>query len=596
MSGEALAVCAGHFTDGHLTMLTTTTAHFLRAFATVFALASVAGAAYAQAPSDADREAQRIQREQQELQRQQIERQRRKLPAPQSGLAAPEREVTSDNGGPCRDISAVNIGSAPNLPSADRSRIIKAYAGRCLRVHDIEQLMAQITNAYIGRGYVTTRVYLPQQDLSKGQLSVMVVEGVVEKISMNGQGSNRVSLAGALPGVQGEPLNLRDLEQGLDQINRLQSNHATLDIEPGTAAGTSRVVIHNERDHAFHFGATLDDMGGDTTGKHQAGVTGAYDSPLGLNDFASLTYRQGLPLNVSERYSRLGSFAYLIPYGYTTASLAYSRSDYSSFVHTASGADLQTTGDSAIASARVEQVAYRSRSSRVTLAASMTTKSSNNFLEGQLLSVSSRNLTIADLSLNYTTGLLGGVVSFEGGYSRGVKAMGSMHDAAGLAPDAPRAQFRRYNYSASYALPFRAGNLDASFSSSIVGQHALTALYGSEQILVGGIYSVRGYDKSSLAGDNGIVVRNELAVRFPINAGGNFRSSIRPYLGLDWGRTRMREGGTGTPEGALSGATLGVALSSNAMAFEIFTSHPLHLPSYMTREGSQTYFRFSMSL
>ena len=298
-------------------MRTTTTAHFLQAFATVLALASVAGAAHAQAPSDADREAQRIQREQQELQRQQIEQQRRKLPAPQSGLAAPEREVTADNGGPCRDISAVNIGSAPNLPPTDRSRIIKAYAGRCLRVHDIEQLMAEITNAYIGRGYVTTRVYLPQQDLSKGQLSVMVVEGVVEKISVHGQGGNRVSLASALPGVQGEPLNLRDLEQGLDQINRLQSNHATLDIEPGTAAGTSRVVIHNERDRAFHFGATLDDMGADTTGKHQAGVTGAYDSPLGLNDFASLTYRQGLPLNVSERYSRLGSFAYLIPYGYT---------------------------------------------------------------------------------------------------------------------------------------------------------------------------------------------------------------------------------------------------------------------------------------
>jgi hemolysin activation/secretion protein len=582
--------------DGHLTMRTTTTAHFLQAFATLIALGSVAGAAQAQAPSEADREAQRILREQQELQRQQIEQQRRKLPAPESGFTTPEREVTSGNGGPCRDISIVTLDSAPNLPPADRSRIIKSYAGRCLGVRDIEQLMADVTNAYIRRGYVTARVYLPQQDLSKGRLSVMVVEGAVEKISVNGEGRGGVSVAGAFPGVQGEPLNLRDLEQGLDQINRLQSNHATLDIEPGSAPGTSRVVIHNERDRAFHLGATLDDMGGDTTGKNQAGVTGAYDSPLGFNDFVSLTYRQGLPLNVGERYSRLGSFAYFIPHGYTTGSLAYSRSDYSSFVHTASGADLQTTGDSAIASARVDQVVYRSRSSRVTLAGSLTTKSSNNYLESQLLSVSSRNLTIADLSLNYTTGLLGGVVSFEGGYSRGLKAMGSLHDAEGLAPDAPRAQFRRYNYLASYALPFRAGPLDASFATSLIGQHALTALYGSEQMLVGGIYSVRGYNRNSLAGDNGVIVRNELAVRFPIYAGGNFQSSLRPYLGLDWGRTRMREDDTGTPEGALSGATLGVALTSNAVAVEVFTSRPLHVPSYMTREGNQTYFRFSMSL
>src|SRR5262245_40830609 len=123
--------------DGHLTMRTTTPAHFLQVFATVMALASGAGAAQAQTPSDADREAQRIQREQQELQRQQIEQQRRKLPAPESGLAAPEREVTSENGGACRDISVVTLEGVSNLPPADRNRIVSAYTGRCLRVHDI---------------------------------------------------------------------------------------------------------------------------------------------------------------------------------------------------------------------------------------------------------------------------------------------------------------------------------------------------------------------------------------------------------------------------------------------------------------------------
>ncbi len=101
------------------------------------------------------------------MQRQQIEQQRRKLPAPDSSLATPEREVPSDNGGPCRDISVVTLDGAANLPPAERTRIVQAYTGRCLRVHEIEQLMADITNAYIRRGYVTARVYLPQQDLQK---------------------------------------------------------------------------------------------------------------------------------------------------------------------------------------------------------------------------------------------------------------------------------------------------------------------------------------------------------------------------------------------------------------------------------------------
>jgi hemolysin activation/secretion protein len=174
--------------------------------------------------------------------------------------------------------------------------------------------------------------------------------------------------------------------------------------------------------------------------------------------------------------------------------------------------------------------------------------------------------------------------------------MGALDDADGLAPDSPRAQFRRYNYSASYMVPFRPAGLDASFSSSFFGQRALTALYGSEQMLVGGIYSVRGFDQTSLSGDNGFIWRNELSLRFPLNAGASLRSWVRPYLGFDYGRTRMREDNTGAPEGALSGATLGVAVSSGPVGFELFNSRPMHVPSFLKREGSQTYFRFSMSL
>ena len=281
----------------------------------------LAGAAHSQTQpgnpangNDASRAAERIQREQQELQRQQLEQQRRKLPAPGAVTATPDAEVATDgDAGPCREVGEITINSAPNLPAADRARITKAYVGRCLNVRDIEQLMADVTNAYIGRGYATTRVYLPQQDLSKGKLTLAVAEGVVEKITLAGKGANRISVGGAMPGVQGEPLNLRDLEQGLDQINRLQSNHATLDIVPGQAPGSSRIVVSNQAGRAFHFGASVDTLGQDSTGENQAGLSTSLDSPLGLNDYVNVLYRQSLPAHRGDRYSMLGSFSYLIP-------------------------------------------------------------------------------------------------------------------------------------------------------------------------------------------------------------------------------------------------------------------------------------------
>jgi hemolysin activation/secretion protein len=556
----------------------------------------MAASLHAQTAPDANRAAEQLQREQQQRQRQELDQQRRRLPAPRASDFDAEAQAVDRGELSCHDIREVRIGSAPNLAESERARLTKAYSGRCLDVHDIEQLMAEITNSYIRRGYVTTRVYLPEQDLAGGQLSLLVAEGVVEKISLTGRRTGRISLGSALPGLEGELLNLRDLEQGLDQINRLQSNRATLDIEPGSAPGTSRIVIHNEAGRTFHFGASLDSMGQKATGREQAGTSVAFDSPLGLNDYANLAYRQSLPLDSSTRQSRLGSFVYLMPYGYTTTSLSYSRSEYDSVLRTASDSILAAAGTSEIASLRFEDVLHRSRSSRVTIAASLSTKSSRNYLENQLLGVSSRNLTAGDASLNFTTGLLGGVVSLEGGYSWGLDAFGALEDPEGLSAESPRAQFRRLNYSASYSLPFRLAGLDATFGSSLTGQRAQTPLYGSEQMLVGGIYSVRGFDETSLSGDHGYFWRNELAVRKPASFGPVFQGVLRPFVALDFGRTSMREAGSEAPEGALSGATFGLAFGTGSLALEIFNSRPLHVPSFMTREGSQTYFRFSMSL
>ena len=38
-----------------------------------------------------------------------------------------------------------------------------------------------------------------------------------------------------------------DINQGIYQINRLSSNNAKMIIEPGKEAGTSKVVINNEK-------------------------------------------------------------------------------------------------------------------------------------------------------------------------------------------------------------------------------------------------------------------------------------------------------------------------------------------------------------
>ena len=60
-----------------------------------------------------------------------------------------------------------------------RERLLKPYIGQCLGVSQLNELLKVITDYYLGKGRVTSRAYLPQQDLSTGHLQVLVVEGKV---------------------------------------------------------------------------------------------------------------------------------------------------------------------------------------------------------------------------------------------------------------------------------------------------------------------------------------------------------------------------------------------------------------------------------
>src|SRR3546814_3039512 len=90
---------------------------------------------------------------------------------------------------------------------------------------------------------------------------------------------------------------LRRLEQGLDQINRLSSNNATLDIQPGDRPGESVVVIHNHPTRRIYANLSADNLGSRSTGRNQMALTGTAEGLLGLNEFISVTRRQSRPLN-----------------------------------------------------------------------------------------------------------------------------------------------------------------------------------------------------------------------------------------------------------------------------------------------------------
>ncbi len=563
---------------------------------TVITAAMLCMHAFAQTSSELQQAAQDAQRQQQ-LQAQRLQEQlaRDRLSAsPPAQISITQPEPGSKDNGVCRDIQTVQVEGASLFSEADLDRITQPYLQRCLGVGHIEALLSDITRAYIQKGWVGVRAYLPQQDLSEGRLKILVVEGKLSKIQVEDGGKNSISVGAIAPGLEGAPLNIRDLEQALDQANRLASNNATLEMLPGSTPGDSIVVLHNKPTFPVHALVSLDNQGSESTGESQAGVTVSIDNILGFNDFVSYTKRRTFPLGEKQRLSESDSMTYIIPFGYSTLSINGSVSRYSSSFSTASGTRLKNSGDTDSYSVRLDHVLSRNATTRWNFYSNLTAKESKSYLEDTLLTAASRKLSVLDVGSSVNTVVAGGSLYLDLGVSQGLKSFGALRDAEERTDSDPRAQFRKWVFSGNYFLPFRIAEQGFEFSSQWASQYSNHVLYGSEQLMIGSLYSVRGFHRSSLSGDHGFFVRNEVGMRRPFDVAG-IPGSIRPWIGLDYGRVYNRN--DGVPEGALTGLALGVQVNfRNGINADIQATKPLSKPDAMQFDPFKIWLRLSASI
>ncbi|WP_197368163.1 ShlB/FhaC/HecB family hemolysin secretion/activation protein, partial [Ralstonia solanacearum] len=120
-------------------------------------------------------------------------------------------------------------------------------------------------------------------------------------------------------------LKLSDLEQGVDQINRLRRNQAEVQILPGQAPGGSVIALANQPGDRFRFSAGTDNYGSRATGttRLRAGIDA--DNALGFQEAVSLSY-------IGTRDTNAAIVSAAVPFGYNTFSYTGSLSEYNSLI------------------------------------------------------------------------------------------------------------------------------------------------------------------------------------------------------------------------------------------------------------------------
>ena len=300
----------------------------------------------------------------------------------------------------CFSIHTIELQGVTLLSDSEQGALTQPLLNSCMGIADINQLVKQLTNLYVEKGYITSRAYIPEQNLKSGTLVILVVEGKTTSLDAALEsGLSARELLMAFPSLVGTHLNLRNLEQGIDQLNRLPSNSAQLKLNPGDQPGETLVVIDNTPEKPWRVSLGKNNNGDESTGDRQWQGSLALDSPLGLAD--QLTIGLGKDA-ISDRYrqSRSANLNYSVPYGYWTFSYGFSYSDYETR-NTANGFPFGLTGNTRNHSFNVNRVLQRDQMGKTAVTAGVRHIRSRNFIENNLIDVSSHQLTEFSLGLNH---------------------------------------------------------------------------------------------------------------------------------------------------------------------------------------------------
>jgi hemolysin activation/secretion protein len=170
--------------------------------------------------------------------------------------------------------------------------ITRSVEGRSVTLEELQATAEAITQLYLNRGYITSRAVLVDQTIANGIVQIRILEGSIERIDV--QGLQRLRQAYVRDRVRlgtYAPLNQTKLENQLRLLKfdpLLESVEASL--RPGTNLGQSILTVRVTESKAFTGFVGVDNLSPPSVGSERFGTVLSYRNLTGIGDEVSGSY------------------------------------------------------------------------------------------------------------------------------------------------------------------------------------------------------------------------------------------------------------------------------------------------------------------
>ena len=513
-------------------------------------------------------------------------------------------------------ISKINLFDDENLLNEiEKENILSKYENKKLGSTDISNILVELTNRLIEKGYVTSTASLSENNnLNSETLNLKIISGKIEKIILNEDDSlDKLKKYFLVSTKEEKVLNVRDLDTTTENFNYLEANNMTMEIIPSDKENYSIIKLKNEMKDKFTISLLSNNYGEDNqNGIWRGGTSINIDSPLGIGDRVYFSYmtvhkkkadrswkrtteslKPGEILPIGPKgydpakdtlpYKReldLYNFRYTMKFRDYTLSLGSSRSEnISSFYTPTTIYDMETMSSSF--SVNLDKILWRNQKSKLSLGVGLKRKHNKSYIEDTLLS--DRILTIGDISLNGTTVFYGGIFGITLDYERGLRALG--------ASNTPKAEFKKYSLNLNYYKPL---TKKLVYRFNTLTSHSKDVLYASEKQSIGGVGSVPGYHRrGNIMGDRAIEIENELSYKI---IDSEKIGRLSPYISYSYGTVRNNKNPSVYGKGYVSGASIGLRYSMKYLDVDLAYAKALSHSSYIKPRDREIYFSTSLKI
>ena len=475
-------------------------------------------------------------------------------------------------------------------------------SGQCLGAQGVNRIMVAAQNAVIGRGYTTTRILAAPQDLNSGTLELTVLPGKVRSVRTDTSHNDQTRAAriaafqNEIPLKGGDILNLRRIEQGLENLKRVPTAEADIQIVPADAPDESDIVVAwRQRLLPYRLSLGVDDSGSKTTGKYQGSLTFSADNPFGLSDLFYLSYGRHLGhtdahTDSEGKKTAGGTQSYAFHYSVPAGNWLWSwNHNYYRYHQAVAGINevYDYNGKSRGSDIGFTRLLYRDARRKSHIGFKLWQKENQSFIDDAEVEVQRRKTAGWQLSLKHKEYIGRSTLDIGLGYKRGT----GMADAI-AAPeevfDEGTSRMKVITADISYNHPFQIGRQHFVYDTALHAQWNKTPLTPLDKIAIGGRYTVRGFDgESSLSAERGWYWRNEAAW--------SFKPAHQFYLALDGGHV------SGDSAQYLLGQTLigaaaglrGQFKAGGSLNYDLFVGKPIKKPKGF--QTASTVFGFNLN-